>query len=85
MDFFLSQPISRTKILISETIVALFYSMVIVVVTSFSIWGLAKIYDIEIGSDGLVAFSVVATFLLWAIYGLAIFLSSFITSTQILF
>lgn len=77
MDFFLSQPISRTRIIISETIVVLFYSMILVVATSFSIWGFARIYDVEISGEGLLVFSIVATFLLWAIYGLAILLSSF--------
>ncbi|MFC1656830.1 ABC transporter permease subunit [Patescibacteria group bacterium] len=80
MDFFLSQPISRTKIVVSETLVTLFYSIILVFATSFSILGFAQVYDIDIGFDGLMAFSIVAIFLLWAIYGIAIFLSSFLKS-----
>ncbi len=80
MDFFLSQPISRSKIIFSETLVVLIYSLIIVVATSFSIWGFAKIYDISISTKGLLAFSVVATFILWAIYGIAICFSSFMKS-----
>ncbi len=80
MDFNLSQPISRTKIVLGETMVGLFYTFVLVNLTTVSIWLLCKAYDIVIQGKGLIAFSVAATVFMWAIYGIAIFLSSVMRS-----
>jgi len=76
MDFQLTQPISRTKLVISETILGLFNSFFLTVLTSLSIFGLSKIYNVEISAKGLIAFIVIAALLLWAFYGIALFLSS---------
>lgn len=80
MDFQLSQPISRTKLLISETIASLINTFLLVVATSLSILLLTKIYNVSISLSGLIAFSVVATAFLWAIYGIAIICSSMLKS-----
>ena len=76
MDFSLSQPISRTKFVLSNTIVSLFYSALLVILTAVSMYLLGKAYDVDLSVKGLCAFSTIATFLLWAIYGIAILFSS---------
>lgn len=80
IGFQLSQPISRTKLILSEAIVSLFYTVVLVKATSVSIFVLCKFYDVEVSLKGLVAFSVVAIIFLWSIYGIAIFISSLLKS-----
>ncbi|MEI6499145.1 MAG: ABC transporter permease subunit, partial [bacterium] len=76
LDFQLSQPISRPTLIISETIVGLIYTMFFVIMTSASIYLSGKIFGVSINDNGLIAFTLVATLFLWAIYGIAIFLSS---------
>jgi len=78
MDFDLSQPISRTKYILAESIVAIKYSTLIVVLTSFSLYIFGQIFDAHFQAKGLIAFSVIATLFLWALYGIAILLSSFL-------
>lgn len=80
IDFQLSQPVSRTKLLLSETIMGLFGTFLLVFLTSFSIWVLGKAYHVEIGEKGLLAFTVIASLFLWAIYGIALIFSSFLKS-----
>lgn len=80
MDFQLSQPISRTRLLFSETIVGLINTFLLVALTSLSIWVLGKAYHVEIGEKGLLAFTIIATLFLWAIYGIALVFSSFLKS-----
>lgn len=80
MDFNLSQPISRTKIVLSESFVALFYSALIVATTSVAMFIFGKIFDISFKLDGLLAFTLIATLFMWAIYGIAILLSSILRS-----
>lgn len=79
-DFNLSQPISRTKIVLSEAIVALFYIALIIAVTSLSILIFCKLFDIEISTKGIGLFALLATLFGWAHYGIAIFLSSLLRS-----
>ncbi|HOX41141.1 MAG TPA: ABC transporter permease subunit [bacterium] len=80
LDFQLAQPVSRTKLLLAETILGLIVTAGIVKVTTLAMWLLATAYDTEIKRDGLIAFALTATLLLWAFYGIALFLSSFIRS-----
>ena len=80
IDFDLSQPISRTRKLLSETAVAMFYSFFLVFATNIVIKILCEIYSVSIDSKGLFLFSVVAVLFVWAIYGIAIFLSSIFKS-----
>lgn len=80
IDFNLSQPISRTKILLSNTAITLFLSFLIVSIVSLSIGVLCNLYDITISSQGLIAFSVLATSLIFAFYGISILLSSLFRS-----
>lgn len=80
MDFQLSQPVSRTKLLLSETIMGLFGTFLLVFLTAFSIWVLGRAYQVEIGERGLLAFTIIATLFLWAIYGIALIFSSFLKS-----
>lgn len=80
IDFNLSQPVSRTKSLLSDTIVALIYSTAIITVCSIAMFLLGKAFDSEFKIDGLGAFTIIATLLLWAIYGIAILLSSLLKS-----
>lgn len=76
MDFHLSQPISRTKHVLFELIVSLKYIFGLVLLNSLSILMFAKIYDIKINNDGLIALTITATFLLWTVFSFALFLSS---------
>jgi len=76
IDFDLSQPISRTKLLISESLVSLANTIILTFGTSYSIWILCKIYHISISGKGIFAFALTATFFMWAIYGIAILVSS---------
>lgn len=76
IDFDLSQPITRTKLLISEAIVGLVGSSVLVFGTAASIWLLCQIYKIDISGKGIFVFAFSATIFLWAIYGFAILVSS---------
>jgi ABC-2 type transport system permease protein len=82
MDFDLSQPISRSKRLISETLVAMFYSFIIVGVVCLSTKLLCLAFDISISSKGLLFMTIIGTLFAWALYGIAIFISS-ITRSKI--
>jgi len=79
-DFNLSQPISRTKIVLSETIVALFYISIIVIGASLSVLIFCQLFDITINAKGICLFTLLATLFGWAHYGFAIFLSSLLRS-----
>ena len=78
MDFQLSQPISRTQLLLSEIYVGLFYTFLIVAINVFFIWILCRLYNTTIGSEGLIKFTFIGTLFMWSIYGIAILLSSFL-------
>jgi ABC-2 type transport system permease protein len=80
MDFTLSQPISRTKLVLSETIVGVVYTVGMIMLTSISIWLLCKVYNVNISVNGLAAFGLVASIFMTAIYGISIFLSSVMKS-----
>lgn len=76
MDFQLSQPIGRTKLILSESIVTLANTFLLVLLTVLSIYLLCQAYNIDINTKGLIAFAAIATIFLWSIYGIAIFISS---------
>ncbi len=80
MDFNLSQPVSRTKIVLANAIVALLYSALIVNFTSFAIWFCCQAYNIEISTKGIAAFALFATVFIWSIYGIGVFFSSILRS-----
>jgi ABC-type transport system involved in multi-copper enzyme maturation permease subunit len=80
MDFQLSQPISRAKLLLSETIVGLLNTALLVFATSGSIYILAKAYDVSMSTRGIFVFAFVAIIFLWAFYGLAVLISSILRS-----
>lgn len=79
-DFNLSQPISRTRIILAESVVALIYSAKIIFSLSIAMLIFGKIFNAEFRPNGLLAFAVLATLFLWAIYGIAILFSSFLKS-----
>lgn len=80
MDFQLSQPISRTKLVLAETLVGLFNTFLLVASTVLSIYVLAKAYNVSINNHGLLTFLLVATIFLWSFYGIAILISSVLRS-----
>jgi ABC-2 type transport system permease protein len=80
IDFDLSQPISRTRLLLSEAVVSLFDTFLITFGAVYGIWLLCKAYDISISGKGIFAFALTATLLMWAIYGVAILISSLLRS-----
>lgn len=75
-DFNLSQPVSRLKLVLAEAIVAAKYSALIVFLVSLSMFIFGKIFNAPFHIRGLAAFTLVAVLFLWALYGIAIFLSS---------
>jgi len=76
IDFQLSQPISRTKFVLAETIVGLLGTMILVISTTLSMYLLSKTYKTPMNTSGLVVFSVVATVFLWAFYGVGLVFSA---------
>ena len=80
MDFELSQPVSRSKRLIAETLVAMFYSSIIVGIVCLSVKFLCMAFAISISSKGLFLMTIVGTLFAWALYGIAIFISSIVRS-----
>ena len=80
IDFELSQPISRTKLILSEAIVSLFNTFLITFGAVYIIWLLCQIYDVSISGKGIFSFALTATVLMWAIYGIAILISAILRS-----
>jgi ABC-type transport system involved in multi-copper enzyme maturation permease subunit len=80
IDFDLSQPISRVKYALSQFIVTLKYSAALVIFNVLIIYILCLAYNIDIKIIGLLAFGLTAIFLMWALTGIAAFLSSFLKS-----
>jgi len=80
IDFNLSQPISRTKIILAETTTAVFYIALIVAATSLSILLFTKIFNIDLSFTGLMAFTFMAALFAFAHYGIALFFSSILRS-----
>ncbi|MFA7253695.1 MAG: ABC transporter permease subunit [Patescibacteria group bacterium] len=80
MDFNLSQPISRTKLVLAEAITALFYSSLITVFVSSFTYLFCILFDVAISAKGIANFTVIATLLIWALYGIGLFLSSILKS-----
>lgn len=80
IDFNLSQPISRTKLLIAEAIVSTKYIIGLVVFNSLVIWATSKFYDVDISNKGLIALTILAVATMLSIYGIAILFSSFLKS-----
>lgn len=76
IDFQLSQPISRTKFVLAETVVGLIGTVILVVLTSFSIFLFSKAYHTAISARGLFAFTFTAIVFLWSFYGVGLLLSS---------
>jgi len=80
MDFQLSQPISRTKLVIAEILVGLFNTFLLVALTVLSMYLLGKGYHVSLNNHGLITFGFVATIFLWSFYGIAMLLSSILKS-----
>lgn len=76
IDFDLSQPISRTIYALSQFLVAMFYTMMLVLFNMIAIFILCKAYNIPINNEGLLALFTQATLLFWALIGISAFLSS---------
>lgn len=76
MDFQLSQPVSRTKLVLSETILGLCNTFILTALTTIAIYLFAKLYNVPISNSGLIAFAVTAIAFLWSIYGIGLFFSS---------
>jgi ABC-2 type transport system permease protein len=83
IDFQLSQPISRTRLLISEAFVTVTYTIGLVVFNSAVMIVLSKIHNVDLSTKGVLAFTVIASGLMLSIYGISIFLSSFLKSKTI--
>lgn len=79
-DFNLSQPISRTKIVLAESIVALTNITVVIAIVALSVLAFCRLYNIDISTKGVSLFAVIAILFGWAHFGIGIFLSSFLRS-----
>lgn len=80
VDFQLSQPISRTRLLLSEAFVTVLYTIGLVAFNSLAMIVLSRLHDVDLSTKGVLAFTVLASALMLSIYGIAIFLSSFMKS-----
>lgn len=80
IDFDLSQPISRTKYALSQFVVTLKYSAALVIFNIIAIYLLCLAYNINIKNTGLLAFGLTAILFMWALTGIAAFLSSVMKS-----
>ena len=83
MDFQLSQPISRIRLLLSEAFVTVLYTVGLVSFNSLAMIVLSRLHDVELSTKGVLAFTVLASALMLSIYGIAIFLSSFLKSKSV--
>ena len=83
MDFQLSQPISRTTLLLSEASVTVIYTILLVAFNSAAMWILAQFYDVELCLKGIIAFTILASALMISIYGISILLSSILRSRAV--
>lgn len=74
--FDLSQPISRTKYVLSQISVSAFFTLVLVWLNTLIIKILCLAYKVNISNSGLIKFAIVASFFMLAFIGIASFLSS---------
>ena len=80
IDFQLSQPISRIRLLLSEAFVAVIYTIGLVAFNSLAMIVLSQFHGVDLSTKGVLAFTVLASGLMISIYGIAIFLSSILKS-----
>jgi ABC-2 type transport system permease protein len=83
IDFQLSQPISRARLLISEAFVTVTYAIGLVIFNSVAMIVLSKLHNVDLSTKGVLAFTVLASGLMLSIYGISIFLSSFLKSKTV--
>ncbi len=83
IDFQLSQPISRIKMLLSEAIVTIIYTIGLVVFNSVVMILLGKLHNVDISLKGVLAFTILATGMMLSIYGISILLSSIMKSRAV--
>jgi ABC-2 type transport system permease protein len=83
IDFQLSQPISRTRLLLSEAFVTVLYTIGLVIFNSVAMIMLSRLHDVDLSIKGVLVFTVLASGLMISIYGISIFLSSFLKSKTI--
>lgn len=83
IDFQLSQPISRIKMLFSEAIVTIAYTIGLVVFNSIVMILLGKLHNVDISFQGVIAFTILAIGMMLAIYSISIFFSSIMKSKAV--
>ena len=76
MNFNLSQPISRTKIVLAHTVVTLTYCALISLVTFLMTYFASLVHNVDMSFKGLMVTAFISMLLLWGFYGIAILLSS---------
>lgn len=82
LDFDLSQPISRSRYLLSHIIVTILYTTLLVGFNVFAIYVLCRGYGVIINNAGLLSFTLVASMFFLAMIGIATFLTS-ISKTRV--
>lgn len=82
LDFDLSQPISRSRYLLSHIIVTILYATLLVTFNVFAIYVLCRGYGVIINNVGLLSFALVASMFFLAMIGIATFLTS-ISKTRV--
>lgn len=80
MDFQLSQPLSRTKLFLSDFFTTLVFTAAISAVTLLAIKPICSAYGISISGVGLTKLWLMAYIMLLSIYGLALLFSSLFRS-----
>ena len=76
MDFNLSQPVSRTKMVLSHGVVTLAYSALISFTVFLMTYFASLVHNVDMSFKGLMVTAFISMLLLWAFYGIAILLSS---------
>lgn len=80
IDFDLSQPISRTKYLLSQTSVTTIYIIILTAFNSVAIYLTSRLHGVKLNPSGLLALFILALAIMLSIYGLAIVLSTLLKS-----
>jgi len=77
-QFDLSQPISRTKYALSQIMISVLFTLILVWFNALIIKVLCSAYNVPISNSGIIKFGIVASLFMLAFIGIASFLSSII-------
>lgn len=76
IEILISEPVSRAKLYFSRYFAGLMIIVIFVIVSIFSSLPLARLYDISVNTEGFFILAILCFIFAWAIYSLAMFLST---------